>query len=182
MKKSFAITVAFYCIFLSGCASLFSAKTAEWPWPNETNPCAADACSEQEALKMYLQANNYCREVQNYYESGGQRANSNKLAIGAVGSLAGAVAAPLASGDAAKAWAGLSGATNALQTSMEEAFSTSVAAKRRKAVKDAAVAGETAYSGATTSGDKVKASINMARSCSMSSAEADTATLKALSQ
>lgn len=181
MNKRFAITATCFCLSLSGCAAWFSASTPVWPWTSTTKPCQA-ACTDTEALDAYVQANTFCREVQNYYEAGGQDAKSNKFVVGAVGSLAGAVAAPLASGDAAKAWAGLSGATNALQASIEEAFSTAVTAKRRKEVNVAADKAATAYSKANTPENKVIAAINMARSCAMSSAVADSAALKALTE
>lgn len=178
MNKQFA-TATCFCLSLSGCAAWFSASTPVWPWTSITKPCEAE-CTETEALNAYVQANTFCREVQNYYEAGGQRAKSNQLAVGAVGSLAGAVAAPLAGGNAAKAWSGLSGATNALQASIEEAFSTTVTTNRRKAVNDAADTAASKYALAGKPNEKVIAAINMARSCAMSSAVADSAALKAL--
>jgi len=180
--KYLAIAIAATSVVLSGCASLVGASSASWPWPSQSNICAAASCTDAEALKAFVEASSFCREVQNYYESGGQRANSTKVAIGAVGAIAGTVIAPVANGSAAMAWSGLSGATNAVQLSIEEMFSSTVTVKRRAAVASAAETGATSYSSASDNSAKVIAAINMARSCAMSSAKADEAAVKALTQ
>jgi len=165
---------------LSGCASLYGASSTTWPWKAESNICAGTTCSEAEALKAYVAASSFCRDVQNYYESGGQRTNSTKVAIGAVGTLAGSVVAPIANGTAAKAWSGLSGATNAVQLSLDEAFAAAVTVKRRAAVSSAAADGASAYAKAADANKRVLAAVDMARLCAMGSAEADKAAVKAL--
>lgn len=180
MKKSFVVVAGCSCLFLSGCASWFNAREATWPWIKDANLCAAETCTGPETLRAYLQANSYCREVQNYYEGGGQKASSNKFAVGAVGTLAG-IASPISSGDTAAGLAGLSGATNALQTSLDETFSASVSVKRRKAVAKAVTDGANKFNAANNANAKVQAAVDMATNCSMASATADSETLKALS-
>lgn len=169
-------------LLLSGCASLISAKTAEWPWPSDATLCKGDKCTETEALNAFMQASNFCRNVQNYYESGGQRSNALKVGVGAVGAVAGGVIAPIANGSASTAWSGLSGATNALQISIDEAFSSTVLIKRRASVTNAADTGANLYSKEETTDNKVVAAVNMARSCAMSSAIADESVIRSISQ
>ncbi len=167
---------------LQGCASVTGISSAKWPWGDGSRPCKiSDACTAGDALDAFAAASDYCRSVQNYYESGGRKSDTTKFAVGAVGSLAGTVVAPIAKGTAAKAWSGLSGATNAVQLSMEETFSTSLAVKRRVAVVDAADKGSTAYMAATEPTKKVNLAIEMARKCSMAGAEADQKALQSLS-
>lgn len=161
---------------VSGCAT----RNANWPWRDASSACPGTACVGGDALRAYVNANRFCREVHNYYESGGRRSGATQFFIGLTGALAGAVVSPLASGDAAKALSGLSGATNALQLSFEESFSTAVAANRTKAVLDATEKGAKDYKDATGEEAKVIAAINMATSCAMSQAKADNQTLKAL--
>lgn len=176
-----AVGAAIACLVVTGCAS-FKHRDYAWPWPADQDICATVPCTDKDALDAYLQAHIFCRSVHNHYESGGNRSGAAQLAIGTVGSLAGAVISPLSSGDAAKAWAGLSGATNALQTSVKENFSGSIAANRTKAVADATVAGEGSFSKAPTSTAKVLTAIDMATACSMAPARADGEAIKALAR
>jgi hypothetical protein len=163
-------------IFISGC----SATGAIWPW-KESKPCSTGtSCNSFDATNAYVAAADYCRQVQNYYERGGQRANVSKLALGAVGVLAGSVAAPIATGTTAAALSGLSGATNAFQASLDETYAGSVSIKRRDAVASASKQGSTDYNQATDDTKRVIIAINMALNCSTSSATADKAAMRAL--
>lgn len=155
-------------------------KGADWPWGQET-PCK-NTCDEKEAVAAFIAASNYCREVQNYYESGGFYAKSSRLAIGTLGAVAGSVLAPLSNGTATTAWAGVSGATNALQSQMDEAFSSAVAVRRRAAIVQSAEFGARQYFKENDDKSRVLTAVNMARSCSMASATADQGTLQALSE
>ncbi|MGY0565710.1 MAG: hypothetical protein ACW7DQ_19760, partial [Paraglaciecola chathamensis] len=112
------ILLPFLIIVLSGCKSLLSSHTAEWPWKVSENICQS-VCNSSEALDAINAASKFCREVQNYYENGGQRTNNAKLAVGGIGTIAGTVVAPVSGGSAAAAWAGLSGAANAFQLSID---------------------------------------------------------------
>ncbi|MEO6117476.1 MAG: hypothetical protein ABIP37_00220 [Methylotenera sp.] len=153
------------------------------PWPEKFNdPCKHDTCVKKEATLAFNQANDYCRRVQNYYENQGFRASGTKFGIGILGTLAGAVFAPISTGSAATAWSGLSGATNGMQTSFNEAFSNQLTIKYRAAVVTAAAEGVAAYKSVVDPNDKVDAAISMARSCSMASALAEQQALKAISQ
>lgn len=167
---------------LSACGSfsVVSAPRAEWPWEDDSF-CAAPSCNGKEALSAYIKASKFCRQVQNYYESGGQRANNVKLGVGIVGTLAGAVVAPIAKGTSATAWSGLSGVTNGLQTSFDEAFSLSLAVNRRVAVVAAAAEGEQAYAAQTNDNARVAAAVSMATACANASALADQKALQSLS-
>lgn len=87
---------------VNGCTSLtslVSIETAKWPWNNNKDICKdANKCNEQEALTAFLKASNYCREVQNYYEKGGQKAKTSQVVVGTVGVLAGSVLMPISTG------------------------------------------------------------------------------------
>lgn len=183
MRYSTLFLAPLCAFFVSGCASInpFSNPAPQWPWGSD-NICKASPCNSNDALESYIKANKFCREVQNYYESGGQRANNTKFGIGVVGTLAGAVVAPIAKGSAASAWAGLSGAANGVQTSLDDAFSTSLAVNRRVAIVAATSAGDLRYQGATTDNARVAASVSMATSCANASALADQNALKSLAQ
>lgn len=176
MNKIFYISISF--IFLSGCAKIFSAPSANWPWKSGS-PCKS-TCTTSEALTAFNDASQFCRAVQNYYENGGQRTNNAKLAIGGIGTLAGTVVAPVSTGSAATAWSGLSGAANAFQVSIDDAFSTNIAIKRRNAVQTVFSENSTKIVNEENNDKKVQLAINMAAECAMSSAVADQEAMKAL--
>lgn len=170
------VTLVLLCILLlGGCANLMSAPTPRWPWPlsDKTKICEKDKCTAEEARAAYVKASEFCRNVHNYYEYGGRRANNTKLAISVTGSLAGAVIAPLASLKAAKAWAGLSGATNAIQATFDESFSSSIAVNRRAFVRAAYREGAELFDKADDNNKKVETAVKMATDCAMASARAD---------
>lgn len=174
------VTIA---ISATGCASVRGSSSAKWPWSESSRPCAAmNSCNAGDAIGAFEAASNYCRSVQNYYESGGRKSDTTQFMIGAVGAIAGTVIAPIAKGSAATAWSGLSGATNAVQLSMEDTFSTSLAVKRRGAVVAAATQGSAAYMDAPDENTKVLRAIDMARRCSMAGAEADQSALQSLAK
>lgn len=164
-----------------GCATFAPSQSPLWPWPDGTKPCAQHPCSESEALDAYLKAHMYCRAVHNWYERDGSRTGATQASVGTLGALAGAVASPLAKGSAAKAWAGLSGASNAMQTSIKENLSGSIAAKRTKAILAATEGGEGKYAAATDPTAKVLTMIDLATACAMAPAKADGEALRALS-
>lgn len=181
MKGSAAVGIAVILLTLPGCAS-FGRASPDWPWPPEKLICPESGCTEKEALQTFLQAHFYCRAIHNYYESDGNRASASQIAISTVGSLAGAVISPISSGDAAKAWSGLSGATNAMQASIKENFSGSISAKRTKAVLDATTSALQSYDDEADATVRVRTAIKMATACSMAPAKADSAALKALAE
>lgn len=167
-------------LLLSGCGSLNSQHGPEWPWPEDQPACAA-GCTSQDAVLSFQKASQFCRSVQNYYERGGRIADNEKLGIGLLGTLSGAVFAPLSRGSAATAWAGLAGSTNALQAAMDESFATSMAVTRRSYVVEAYGQGVTAYQEAGSDDQRVTLAIAMATSCAIAPALADRDTLKAIS-
>ena len=183
MRTLIVMTLAFSTC---ACSGLQAKKSPIWPWPKidakpPSIPCQADACTTREAMSAYLAASMYCREVHNFYESDGNRTGIAQTGIGTFGTLAGTVAAPLSSGNAAKAWAGLSGATNAMQSTIRDNLSGSLAIKRTKAVLDATKSGQKEFAAETNPTKQVLVSINMAVSCAMAPAAADGAAMKALS-
>lgn len=179
-RRASAVMVALV-MWLQGCAAMTQVGSPSWPFPLDGKMCAG-ACTPDVALETYVKASNYCRQIQNYYERFGVHTNSTKLAIGTVGAISGSVIAPIAKGTGAAAWSGLSGATNALQTNMDQAFSGSINVKRRQEVARAADEGAEEFKDESGPEERVLIAINMARKCSMGSVAADVEVLKALSQ
>lgn len=177
MQKTFLLTAA---LILTGCGTL-KTKTAQWPWTDKKVCQVESECRLADALEAYAEASYFCREVHNYYERNGFVGDGASTAIGVVGALSGAVAAPLASGSAAKAWAGLSGATNAMQTNMNNFMSSALAMKRQSAVREAIDAGGNAFINAEGLYQKqVILSIQMANQCWSAAGAADEKVLKSL--
>ena len=171
-------------VLLSGCAGLRGSTSTPWPWAQGApeRPVCKDMgnCRSDDALHAYMSASDYCRRLHAYYESGGRKNEGFQFGVGAAGAVAGSLIAPIAKGTAAKAWSGLSGAANAVQLSMEEAFSTSVAVRRSLKVKSAADAGAEAFTKAGNPYAAVLVAVEMARACSMAATDADAEALEAL--
>ncbi|BBH12922.1 hypothetical protein [Chromobacterium haemolyticum] len=183
-------------VFIVGCESLSFNPTVQWPWA-KTQPCTptklvknasgeigeAYRCNLNDAMQAFLTASKFCRDVQNYYESGGKHSSEYKFWVGTVGTLAGAVVSPIAQGTAKSAWSGLAGATNGIQTSMEQSFSSALNANRMIAVNKSYASGAseivdssgTVLHNASDSSyeQSVFRSIKMAADCAMSPGLAD---------
>jgi hypothetical protein len=163
-------------ILLSGCVGDFAPTP---PWPFESPPCPK-ACTDIDAEKAYSDAITYCSKTQEYFYRGGKYIAGGRFATAAVGTLAGAVLAPITSGAASTAWSGISGSSNALQASMDDNFTQAAAVRRRASVSEAGKTGILAYSNATTPGSKVTIAVSMAFNCSVAGASADASSLQAI--
>lgn len=190
-------------VFVVGCESLSLNPTAQWPW-TKTQPCtppkpamgASGAggdsyrCNLNDAMTAFLEASKFCQDVQHYYESGGKHSSEYKFWVGTVGTLAGAVVSPIAQGTAKSAWSGLAGATNGIQTSMEQSFSSALTANRMIAVNNSYASGASGIvsSSGTMSHnasdsfyeESVFKSIKMAADCAMSPGLADAKVLNSI--
>lgn len=159
-------------IALGGCA-----HTAKWPWVDNSNnpvpPCEAGGCTAADAANALAKASAFCRSVQNYYEANGTRTSGWKLATAITGTLAGAVAAPIAKGSGKDAWAGLSGSANGLQKEMDDAFSSILNVKRRAAVTQAYADTIGSYDARNAPDINVAVAISMAAKCAMAPAQVD---------
>lgn len=175
MKKLFVASTC--AALLSGCAGDF-APTPTWPW-EKTSPCKGP-CTDEAANKAYSDAMTYCSKTQEYFYRGGKYIAGGRFATAAVGTLAGAVLAPITSGAASTAWSGISGSSNALQASMDDNFTQAAAIRRRASVAEAGKTGILAYSNATTPGAKVTIAVSMAFNCSVAGASADASSLQAI--
>lgn len=157
---------------LAGCSSIpdkIAESTAiEWPWPD--NKPSDDAQAE------YLKATAYCVKLQQYYAAGGSSGKAAKFGLAALGTLAGAVFAPIATGTAATAWAGFSGATNALQISYDQSFDYALVTARRAQIQREMEKGQDAYAEKPT----VLSAINLASRCAMAPAQVDQAFMATL--
>lgn len=183
-----------FCLLITllmtvGCTTFGQQGAAPWPWKDRM-PCKeGKACEVADAREAYAKASEFCRQVHSYYESQGLYSDSGRLGVGIVGVLAGTVASPLSSGAAAKAWAGLSGATNGLQTQMDGAFSGAISIRRQEGINAARVRAAQDFHTAMTAtwyatkpnyDIAVMRAVDMAAACSMGASQADRETLKAL--
>ncbi|WP_281848837.1 hypothetical protein [Dyella sp. GSA-30] len=170
MRGFFGVTIA--VLVLGGCAT-----TAKWPWMvksgNNASPCASGTCTPADAVSALSAASAFCRQVQNYYEASGTITSRWKLATAITGTLAGAVAAPIAKGSGKNAWAGLSGSANGLQQEMEDAFSSVLNAKRRAAVTKVYLDTISSYDANNAPDINVAVSVSMAAKCAMAPAQVD---------
>ncbi|MBW7567776.1 hypothetical protein KIF53_15320 [Chromobacterium subtsugae] len=168
----------------SGCV-VFS---PQWPWQDAQNyPCSkisTEPCTPEDAISTYIKATTFCRQVLNYYESGGELDDGSKLLVGSVGVLSGSVLSVVAKGTAAKGWSGMSGAANGIQATMDKTFSSIVSYKKMDAVNqsyahDVSVIFNESGSDNPVSNNKIVfGSIMMAADCAMGSSKVDAALLQ----
>ncbi|MGE6134888.1 hypothetical protein [Aeromonas salmonicida] len=153
---------------LSACSGfpdyLATSTSIDWPW--DTTPENADIA--------YMDATQYCIKQQQYYAAGGGTAKTTRFTLSALGTLAGAVFAPLATGSAAVAWSSFSGATNALQASYDQSFDYTLGLARRASIDQAMQSGKLKYEQANADA-KIRAAINMASDCAMAPARIEQA-------
>lgn len=173
-KKATWLGLGLGIVVVSGC-SIWKPKP-EWPWIDKP-PCS-DICENKHAIKAFTDAMTYCIALQDYHSRNGGALNSGRFVMAATGTLAGAVFAPLASGSASTAWSGLSGSTNALQSALDENFSTVMAVKRRASVAQAGKDGMKSFPSESEANSKVYASVSMAFNCATAAAEVESAAIR----
>ncbi|MFJ4375183.1 hypothetical protein ACIP1T_21575 [Pseudomonas japonica] len=121
------------CVLLSGCATDNAGRTEviinpqpTWPWKKtapelDLSSCKSGGeCSYYDAYSSIMATGAYCRDVSNFYENGGNINSNTRLGVKILGVLAGSVFGITAGGSAAKAWSGLSGATNGIQSDLSD--------------------------------------------------------------
>lgn len=174
------------CILVTGCSmkTIYNPEP-EWPWKSKP-VCTAKVetpndCTLTDVVTAYNLALNYCIDYSNMYEDGGDTINNSRFAIATLGTLSGAVFAPLAGGSAKDAWSGLSGSTNALQSSLNESFSNAINIRRRLEITGAGATAKRQVSEGKDHLNKVLASLQLAYECRMAAARADGAAIQALS-
>ncbi|WP_336333200.1 hypothetical protein [Pseudomonas putida] len=129
--KIFVLFLAF--LLLSACAKDYKGgsefivnPSPNWPWKKPrsdidlTSCRAGGECSFDDVYSSIIATGTYCREVSNYYENGGNINSNTRLGVKVLGVLAGSVFGITAGGSAAKAWSGLSGATNGIQSDLSD--------------------------------------------------------------
>lgn len=181
MQTACSVLIVTIGVFISGCTSIRAGFFPPTPvWPFDTHPCESQTCTEAHGVKAFASASSFCRSVQNFYENSGNRSSVAQLGVGLFGTLAGTVGGQIASGSAAKAWSGLSGASNAFQASLDQTFSAAVSLKRQSAVHDATVKYLHQTLGEPAPVKRVNLSIAMALECSIAAAKADAKSLQAI--
>lgn len=146
----------------------------EWPWPKNEYP--------KDHKTAYMEATAYCVKLQQYYAAGGSSGKAARFGLSTLGTLAGAVFSPLASGSAAVAWSSFSGATNALQMSYDQSFDYTLVLARRAMIDKAMTEGKTAYEREQDDLKRTNAAIDMASNCAMAPARIDMKVLDNLQQ
>ncbi|WP_148650320.1 hypothetical protein [Lysobacter capsici] len=116
-----------------------------------------------------------------YTENRNFNTRVGRFGIGLIGTVAGSVIAPVTTGSAAKAWSGVSGASNALQSQMDSVFSSSNHIRRRAAIAQAAREAKREFLDERSAGKKRDIAIAMATACETAAADADQQALEALS-
>jgi len=175
------LTLAVLGGLLTGCV----ATGSQWPFQDDKQQkqvCAGGSCTQQDALLAYIKAQTFCREVHNYYERNDKNNGRLRVASDAIGAFAGSVVAQFTHGTATKAWAGLSGATNALRSSLDQDFSPLLAANRRQSVAEAIETGTDKYLAEKDNFGKVILAIYMATSCAVAPGKADVKAMKAIAE
>lgn len=174
MKTCLSLILATSLGTLAGCSAipdrLAESTAIDWPWSD--NQVGSDVNAE------YLKATAYCVKLQQYYAAGGSSGKAAKFGLAALGTLAGAVFAPIATGSAAIAWSGFSGATNALQISYDQSFDYALVMARRAQIQREMEEGQKIFENNPT----VINAINMASRCAMAPAQVDQAFMDTLSK
>jgi hypothetical protein len=132
-----AMTIGAAALAAAGCASVqtmwahdANRRMPDMPTLNELQNCEEkaqcrdDAARRRAALRDYRNAARFCGRVASYHFEEARYNSASRLLLGALGTVAGAVISPAlaaraASKSAIAAWAGVSGATNALLTEVE---------------------------------------------------------------
>lgn len=187
MKPWRAVIAVGCAMSLSSCAVL-ERPTASWPWDNY--PCSlspkadketACASDEARALAMYIEASKFCRAVHNRYEAGANQAGLAQSAVSVLGTAAGIVAVST-TGTASKAFAAMSGSTNAMQLAMSNALSATAELKRQAAVGSAASErGKEVIDPTKTAQERFFLAVDMTNQCWLASAKAEQQILQAVS-
>ena len=180
-RSIITLTLAGALLALSGCASVnsqFFPKAEEPKWSSlcKDEPSTSDSC----ARRAYERAMTYCVAKQAEYQDFDLATNQFRFGIGTVGAIAGAVVAPLASGTAAKAWSGLSGATNGIQTGYDQAFSAARETNRRAALASLIDDFGAHYAPDDTPDRRYAMSVLYASKCAASAGAADAKAIKAI--
>ncbi|MFE8710055.1 hypothetical protein [Aeromonas allosaccharophila] len=178
MNKKICLVMMATISPLFGCMSIpdnvVDFTAIEWPWPKNKYP--------DDHKTAYMEATAYCVKLQQYYAAGGSSGKAARFGLSALGTLAGAVFSPLASGSAAIAWSSFSGATNALQMSYDQSFDYTLVLARRAMIDKAMKEGKTAYEREQDDFKRTNAAIDMASNCAMAPARIDLKVLDNLQQ
>jgi hypothetical protein len=122
LKRHAALALSMLIVMsLTGCETAYKQMKIGrpgTPWDHDFNgSCASDGdCKQKEAMAAVAAAQNYCSTLREYYERGTEISSNLKATVGITGILAGSVFAVTSVGTASKAWAGISGASNGVQT------------------------------------------------------------------
>lgn len=184
MKNILILLLLVYApISQAGIFSKSKNNSGSWPWPVNITArdglvCSDVKCTLTEDLNNLNKANNFCRDVYNYYEKSLNRQNRTPYLVGILGSLAG-VFSPISSGDMAKGLAGFSGAANALQLSTTKAVQNTVSVNTLKFIDRLVYAGNTEF---IDSENKTVVAINMASRCAYAASSVEAAILEGTQQ
>lgn len=128
------VPIFFTLLGMSGCSTFKTPDRTVTEIPKAFEPVACNSAIDQAcAVGTYQKALAACLASSQFFQSEADRATRNSMGVGLLGTLAGSVLSIGAVGNAAKAWAGLSGAGNAYQSQLD---SSSMGAATYKTNKD----------------------------------------------
>jgi len=158
-------------LVLAGCKTLSERQGAG---PLSAAPsCLSTSCTHGQAIASWRNTGNFCRNVQNYYESRSYRANVGRFGIATLGSLAGSVFAVTSEGTASKAWSGLSGSANGIQSTLNETIGRAVTLQQQQAVRRAYQTGFKAFMEEKDPTNRVAIALATEVECANSGAEGE---------
>lgn len=137
MRTARVVTAVIGVLILGGCETFKPSTYArpEWPWAKNEKCASVTGC---DITLIFNQASQHCAAMMRYAENRNFNTRVGRFGIGLIGTVAGSVIAPVTTGSTAKAWSGVSGASNALQSQMDSVFSSSNHIRRRAAIAQAA--------------------------------------------
>ena len=182
MNRTIPLMCACALLALSGCAAINDKIYPPAVAPDWSAICKDEATCKPEdrARRSYEAAMKYCVDKQDEYQKFDFTTSQFRFGIGTVGALAGAVVAPIASGTAAKAWSGLSGAANGIQTGYDQAFSAARETNRRNELGTLINNFGAEYLKPHTADEHYVLSVLYASKCAASAGAADAKAIKAM--
>jgi hypothetical protein len=156
---------------LSGCKTLSRTNGAG---DLSTAPrCLSSSCTHGQAIAAWRNTGAFCRNVQNVYERRSHNANVGRFGIATFGSLAGSVFAVTSKGTASKAWSGLSGSANGIQSTLNETIGRAVSLQQQQAVRRAYQTGFKAFMEEKDPTNRVAIALATEVECANSGAEGE---------
>lgn len=132
--------------------------------------------------KVWSEQVKMCVDTMDKLDRKSLNSNKAKLAIAVLGTLSGSVFSQLAKGSGKDAWSGLSGSTNALQSALDENFSSSLMLSEALAIATAVTEVNKKFIQETDSNVKLQIAYSLPMSCRLARLTAINGANRAVSQ